>query len=59
MATLSGPDWKTLAAAQKIELSDQSAARLAELWRGMLGLRGLIDWSEPPIQVFRVEEPRA
>ncbi len=59
MATLSGPDWKALAAAQKIELSDQSAARLAELWRGMLGLRGLIDWSEPPIQVFRVEEPRA
>jgi hypothetical protein len=58
MATLTGPDWQTIAAAQKIELSEESAAKLAALWRGMLGLRGLVDWSETPIQVFQAGEPR-
>lgn len=51
-----GPDWKALAAAQKLELSDQSVARLEELGKTMLGLRGMIDWTEEPAQIFQVVE---
>lgn len=51
-----GPDWKALAAAQKLELPDQSVARLEELGKTMLGLRGMIDWTEEPAQIFQVLE---
>ncbi|MGC4052104.1 MAG: hypothetical protein QM757_22430 [Paludibaculum sp.] len=51
-----GPDWKALAAAQKLELPDQSIARLEELGKTMLGLRGMIDWTEDPAQIFQVLE---
>jgi hypothetical protein len=56
MSTSLGPDWKAIAAAQKIELSDTSRERLEALAKTMLGLRGLIDWTEEPAQVFQVEE---
>jgi hypothetical protein len=56
MSTSLGPDWKAIAAAQKIELSDASRERLEALAKTMLGLRGLIDWTEEPAQVFQVEE---
>lgn len=55
MSRLLGPDWKALALAQKIDLSDSGRERLEALARTMLGLRGLVDWSEEPIQSFRVE----
>ncbi|WP_321472243.1 hypothetical protein [uncultured Paludibaculum sp.] len=51
-----GPDWRALAAAQKLELSDQSITRLEELGKTMLGLRGMIDWTEEPSQMFEVRE---
>ena len=50
-----GPDWKALAEAQKIELSDLSRERLEALSKTMLGLRGLIDWTEEPVQAFRLD----
>jgi len=56
MSKILGPDWQALAAAQKIELSETGKARLEALARTMLGLRGLVDWSEEPAQTFRVEE---
>lgn len=45
-------DWKSLAEAQGVELSDQARERLAALEKRMLGLRGLIDWMEEPSLVF-------
>jgi hypothetical protein len=57
MSTRLGPDWKALAEAQKIELSDTGRERLEGLSKTLLGLRGLIDWTEEPAQVFRVEGP--
>lgn len=56
MSKILGPDWQALATAQKIELSETGKARLEALARTMLGLRGLVDWSEEPAQTFRVEE---
>jgi hypothetical protein len=50
-----GPDWKALAAAQKIEISDTQQERLEALAKTMLGLRGMIDWSEQPAVSFRVD----
>lgn len=46
-----------LAEAQKIELSDTARERLEGLSKTLLGLRGLIDWTEEPVEVFRVEGP--
>lgn len=57
MSTRFGPDWKALAEAQKIDLSDTACERLEGLSKTLLGLRGLIDWTEEPAQVFRVEGP--
>jgi hypothetical protein len=57
MSTRLGPDWKALAAAQKIELTEQGLERLEGLSKTLLGLRGLIDWTEEPGQVYRVEGP--
>lgn len=57
MSTRSGPDWKALASAQKIELTEQGLERLEGLSKTLLGLRGLIDWTEEPGQVYRVEGP--
>lgn len=56
MSLSPGPDWKALAAAQKLELTEQSVTRLEELSKTMLGLRGMIDWTEEPPQVFEVPE---
>jgi hypothetical protein len=47
-------DWKSLAEAQGVELSEQARERLAALEKRMLGLRGLIDWMEEPSLVFPV-----
>ena len=55
MSSRFGPDWQALAAAQKIELSETSIVRLEALAKTMLGLRGLIDWTEEPAQSFSVE----
>jgi hypothetical protein len=55
MSTPLGPDWNALAAAQKIELSDTQKARLEALAKTMLGLRGMIDWTEQPAISFRVD----
>ena len=55
MSTAMGPDWKALAAAQKIELSDTQQERLETLAKTMLGLRGMIDWSEQLAVSFRVD----
>jgi len=55
MSTAMGPDWKALAAAQKIEISDTQRERLEALAKTMLGLRGMIDWSEEPAISFRVD----
>lgn len=57
MSTRFGPDWKALAEAQGVELSEGGQARLEALAKTMLGLRGLIDWTEEPVEVFRVEGP--
>ena len=57
MSTRLGPDWKALAGAQNIELTEQGLQRLEGLSKTLLGLRGLIDWTEEPAQVFRVEGP--
>ena len=46
-----------MAEAQKIELSDTARERLEGLSKTLLGLRGLIDWTEEPAAVFRVEGP--
>jgi hypothetical protein len=56
-------DWRAIAAAQKIELSDTAVARLEGLEKTLLGLRGLVDWQEEPSTVFPGEpfalpEPR-
>ena len=55
MSTSLGPDWKAIAAAQKIDLSDSSIERLEGIAKTLLGLRGLVDWTEEPAQVFHVE----
>ena len=55
MSTAMGPDWKALAAAQKIEISDTQNERLEALAKTMLGLRGMIDWGEQPAISFRVD----
>lgn len=55
MSTAMGPDWKALAAAQKIEINDTQRERLEALAKTMLGLRGMIDWSEQPAISFRVD----
>ena len=55
MSTAPGPDWKALAAAQNIELGDTQRERLEAIARTMLGLRGMIDWSEQPAVSFRVD----
>lgn len=55
MSTALGPDWKALAAAQKIEISDTQTAQLEAIAKTMLGLRGMIDWSEQPAIAFRVD----
>jgi hypothetical protein len=43
-------DWTTTAAGLKIEITEQMQKTLEGLDRNMLGLRGLIDWQEEPIQ---------
>ena len=55
MSSNLGPDWNALAAAQKIELSDTQRERLEMLAKTMLGLRGMIDWTEEPSITFRIE----
>lgn len=55
MSTALGPDWKALAAAQKIEISDRQREQLEAISKTMLGLRGMIDWSEQPAISFRVD----
>ena len=55
MSTAMGPDWKALAAAQKIEINDTQRERLEALAKTMLGLRGMIDWGEQPAISFRVD----
>jgi hypothetical protein len=55
MSTPLGPDWKALAAAQKIEINDTQKERLEALAKTMLGLRGMIDWTEQPAISFRVD----
>ncbi len=52
-----GPDWKLIAEAQKIELTPAIQNRLEGLTRTMLGLRGLIDWSEEPALGFVADVP--
>jgi len=52
MSTQLGPDWQKIAEAQKIEISEKQRERLEALGRTMIGLRGLIDWTEEPITVF-------
>ncbi|GEM_PF-1676541 len=54
MSTSLGPDWKALAAAQKIELTETARERLEGLSKTLLGLRGLIDWTEEPAQIFQL-----
>jgi hypothetical protein len=55
------PDWRKVAEAHNLEISDPQRERLEALSRTMLGLRGLIDWTEEPVQVFEpsavAEEP--
>lgn len=55
MSLVMGPDWKALAAAQNIEISDVQRARLETLAKTMFGLRGMIDWSEQPAISFHVD----
>ncbi len=50
------PDWRKIAEAHNLEISDVQRERLEALSRTMLGLRGLVDWTEEPVQVF---EPSA
>ena len=57
MSSVMGPDWKALAAAQKVELGESQLKRLEDLSRTMLGLRGMIDWMEQPAISFRLETP--
>jgi hypothetical protein len=49
-------DWKAMAEAQGIELSDSARERLEGLEKRMLGLRGLIDWMEEPSLVCPMPE---
>ncbi len=56
MSTTLGPDWKAIAAAQKIELSETQLERLEALGKTMLGLRGMIDWSEEPAILFQLDQ---
>ncbi len=46
-----------MAEAQRIELTETSRERLEALSKTMLGLRGLIDWTEEPGRVYKVEGP--
>ncbi|MBI5086755.1 MAG: hypothetical protein HZB13_19435 [Acidobacteria bacterium] len=57
MSSSLGPAWKAIAEAQKIQLSETSIQRLEAIARTMLGLRGMIDWSEEPAQVFTPTPP--
>jgi hypothetical protein len=50
-------DWKAIAAAQKVELTDVAVARLETLEKTLLGLRGLVDWKEEPAIVFPGDPP--
>ena len=50
-------DWIAIAAGMKIEITEGMRQTLESLDRGMLGLRGLIDWQEEPIGSFRVPPP--
>ena len=52
MSSQLGPDWQKIAEAQKIEISEKQRERLASLGRTIVGLRGLIDWTEQPITIF-------
>jgi hypothetical protein len=47
-----GPDWRKLAEAQKVEISDETLVRLEALSKAMLGMRGLVDWKEEPALSF-------
>jgi hypothetical protein len=49
-------DWTTTAAGLKIEITEQMQKTLEGLDRNMLGLRGLIDWQEEPIQSCAVPQ---
>jgi hypothetical protein len=56
MSSRFGPDWRKLAEANKVELSETSLERLEGLSKTLLGLRGLIDWKEEPAGAFSVDE---
>lgn len=48
-----------IAEAHNVEITERQRERLESLSRAMLGLRGLIDWSEEPVSVFACFEPAA
>jgi len=50
-------DWMTTAAGLKIEITEPMQQTLETLDRNMLGLRGLIDWQEEPIESCIVPPP--
>ena len=50
-------DWTTTAAGLKIEITENMQKTLEGLDKNMLGLRGLIDWQEEPIQHCAVPQP--
>lgn len=50
------PDWRKVAEAHNIRISDKQCERLTALSRTLLGLRGLIDWTEEPVQSFDMPE---
>jgi hypothetical protein len=53
------PDWQRIAEAHDVEITGRQRERLESLSRAMLGLRGLIDWTEEPISVFACPEQAA
>jgi hypothetical protein len=42
-------DWTAIAAGLDIELDEKAKQTLEGLEKGLLGLRGLIDWQEEPV----------
>lgn len=52
------PDWRKIAEAHEVELSEGQIKRLEALSRSLLGLRGLIDWTEEPVQPFQAPLPQ-